>query len=174
MFFVGTALAIAGVGLSLWEGISSAGDEREQAERSAESIKKEMELLRKQKDELSYMYRLKGENIRDKYSNQATTLLDRVQSNLLKTEEAKRESAARTGLQYSGTIERRADIEASIPRRTGVRQQKSLLDQFQGSMLDLNTNRTREMGNIDQRLAGLEGQLEAMEAAADTKFLGIF
>jgi hypothetical protein len=174
MFFVGTALTALSVGLSLWEGASSASDSREQAEYQAESIRKEMELLRKQKDELGYMYRTKGGQVRDQFSNKMGTLLDRVQQNVLKTEETKRDSVARTGLSYSGTIERKADIQSSGQRQTNTRGQQSLLDSFGSNMLDLNMAETREQGQIDQRLAGLEGQLKAADAASDSHFLGIF
>ena len=173
MFFVGVALTGLGIGLSLWEGISSAGDSREQAEYQAESIRKEMELLTKQKDELSYMYKIKGENVRDQFGNKMGTLLDRVSQNVLQTEEAKRDTVAKTGLQYSGTVERKADIQTSGQRRSNVKGQQGLLSGFESNMLDLTMAQTREQGQIDQRLAGLEGQLKAADAASENYFLGI-
>jgi hypothetical protein len=174
MFFVGLALTGLGVGLSLWEGITSAGSNREQAEYQAESIRKEMEMLRKQKDELSYMYRTKGGQVRDQFSNKMGTLLDRVSQNVLQTEESKRDSVARTGLSYSGTIERKADIQTSGQRQSNIRGQQGLLGGFKSNMLDLSMAETREIGQIDMRLASLEGQYKAAEAASEEKFLGIF
>jgi len=167
-------LETIGVGLSLWEGIDSASSSREQARYQAESIKREMELLEKQKKELAYMYRLKGERASDQFGNKMGTLLDRVQSNVLQTEEAKRDSVQRSGLQYSGTINRKADTTLDRQRSTNIRGQRSLLSGFKESMLDLTMSETREVGQIDQRLAGLEGQLKAAEAASEEKFLGIF
>jgi hypothetical protein len=174
MFFWDIAIPGLSVGLSLLEGAFSASANREQAELQAESIKREMELLNKQKDELSYMYRVKGENVRDQFGNQMSSLLDRVQSSVLKTEETKRDSVQRSGLQYSGTIERKANIATDSQRRSNVKGQRSLLSGFQSNMLDLTMAQTREVGQIDQRLAGLEGQLKAAETASDEYFLGIF
>jgi hypothetical protein len=174
MFFVGMALTGLGIGLSLWEGISGAGSSREQAEYMKESIGKEMELLRKQKDELSYMYRVKGENVTDQFGNKMTSLLDKVSNNILKTEETKRDSVSRSGLSYSGTIERKADIATSGQRKTSTGGQRSLLSSFEGNMLDLSMAQTREQGQIDMRLSQLEGQYKAADAASEEKFLGIF
>jgi len=173
MFFIGAALTGLSVGLSLWEGFSSAGDQREQAEYNKESIAKEMELLRKQKYELSRQYDVKGQQVTDRYGNRMDTLIDRVSSNLLQSEEARRDSAARSGLQYSGTIERKADIQTRSQRRQGIGRQKDLLHGFKSNMLDLSMAETREMGAIDQRLASLEGQYKAADAASETYFLGI-
>jgi len=172
--FILPFIAAASFGLSLWEGISGADDQRDQAKYMKESIGKEMELLRKQRGELSSQYDIKGEQVRDQYGNRMTSLLEKVNQNVLKTEESKRDSTARTGLSYSGTIQRKAEIETTSQRRAGATGQKSLLNSFNSNMLDLSMSETREMGGIDQRLAGLEGQYKAADAAEDTKFLGIF
>jgi len=164
MFFIDTALTVAGIGLSLWEGITSSSDEKEQAEINAESIRKEMELLRKQKEELGSMYDIKGGQVRDQFGNRMGSMLDRISQNVLQTEEVKRDSVARTGLSYSGTVERKADIQTSGQRKSNIRGQQGLLGDFKSNMMDLSMAEKREVGQIDIRLGSLEGQLKAAEA----------
>ena len=166
--------AIVGIGLSLWQGISGAQEEREQANIQKDSIGREMELLRKQKTELTKQYGVRGEQLSDKFGNKANTLLNRLSTNMLQGQEQKRDVQARTGLQYSGTVNRKSEIDSNALRSTNKLGQKSLFDQYKSDELELGFSETREQGQLDVRLSGLEGQYKAADALSNERFLGIF
>ena len=174
MFVIGEILTGLSIGASLWEGISSAGDQREQANAQKESILREMKLLREQKDQLRSQYGIKRGYVTDQYGNRVETLLDKVSQQMLQTREATRDSVARSGLSYSGTIERKKDISTRALRNVNQIGQKGLHLDFESSMFDIATAETRDIGQLDIQLSQLEGQYKAADAASREKFLGLF
>lgn len=167
-------LTVAMVGLSLFEGITGASSSREMARRGKESVEEQMKLLNRQRRELEQLYAEKGEIVTDVYGNKVTNLLERTGLNLTDISDRFDAVASRSGLAFSGTAERRRDLSERRTTLAYKSDARSLYDKLVSDRMDLDIAKSREFGNIDIQLAGLEGQADIYEAQANQRFLGIF
>lgn len=166
--------AIAGVGLSLLEGATSASSDREQARLNMESIEKQMGLLSEQKTQLSSDYNTRRGFVVDKYGVQSDTMLSRLSNNMMDVMEGSREGGRQTGLAHSGTVQRSANIQSSRINQANKLGQKSLTIGMKSTMEDLSFSERRDVAAIDMERTRLEGEYKTQHAASDEKFLGLF
>jgi hypothetical protein len=171
---MGFVLPAIGAGLSLYEGITGASQQRKLGEATAKSIEEQMRLLNEQRKKLGEAYEGRRNIVTDVYGNKVSSLVDRVGQTLQTIGMETDFNLGKSGLAYSGTLRKREDLTR---KRVGLdysSEQRSLYDTMRSQLADIRGSELREQGDIDTKLTQLQGELEVANIQKQSKFLGIF
>ena len=171
MFWV---LEAASIGLSLWEGYSASQDNKDQARRNMRSVSAQMGMLEKERGNLLTEYSSRNKRVTDKYGNEVKSLVSGLQGNMLDLAMQTENSSRRTGMSYSGTVEKRDRIDKDSLRNKSQSTQSDMKLGYEGNIEDLAFQQTKDMGQIDMQKRSLEAEYKTYEAQMNEKFLGIF
>ena len=161
-------------GLSIYEGISGAGSQRESAKANIKSIDEQIALMNKQKDELAFAYGQRKEMITDQFGNKIDFLTESTSKELGEIGRGFDVASSKTGLAFSGTVESgRERTEESTRDAFGFRRE-GLYDMLGESLFDVEMQQMEKFGDIDLSIAGLQQQRKIEKQRSEEYFLGIF
>jgi len=161
-------------GISLFEGIFSAGNVRDQARTGISQIDKEMSQIRNQRKELEKFHDSRRGMLNDEYGHSVERTIDKIDLDLGDMNREADRASAGSGFAKSGTIDNRKRLTSQRRREGYFADRTSLFDKMQNDMLRGDTERDKDLGAMDQRLEGLGNQREVLDQQSNTKFLGIF
>jgi hypothetical protein len=166
--------SIAMTGVSLLEGVFSAGAVRDQANLGISQIDDEMKTLRKQRGELEKFYDAKRGMLTDEYGNQVDRVVDRIDTDMGEINFESDRAEAASGFAKSGTIDRRRRLTSQRRREQYYHERQSMFDTLQTSLLRGDVEREKDIGSVDARIGALDNQRDVLKQQSETKYLGIF
>lgn len=166
--------SIASFGLSLFEGIASAGGNRDMARAGIESVDKEMNSLRQERKRLEEFHTAKRGMLTDEYGNIVKRAVNEIDTTIGELNQESSRAEGNAGFAYSGTIANRKKLTTQRANESYIHQRQSVFDRFQEDLLNSDVEREDALGSIDTRIGTLKDQRKILEEQSNTKFLGIF
>lgn len=169
-----TALTIAQLGLSVAEGIGGARSTRDSAKEAMKSIERQIDLIEKQKRYLQEASRARKSIARDKYGADVTSLVDRIGMSLEKSGDQFRHLAGRTGMSYSGTVERKGSQAREEAYEGFSNTIGGLSSQRRATEAELDMNLDEALNSLTMQINQLNQEKKLYKEQSKQKFLGIF
>jgi hypothetical protein len=166
--------AAAMIGVNMLEGITSAVSNRENARMNLTSIDEQIELLNKQRRELTKAYEEKKGIAKEKFGHKESYLRETTGDRFGDIENKYDVAASKTGLAFSGTVEYGRERETDVLKSGYEFTRENLYDQLGESLLNIEMEKTDKLGQIDAQGAGLLAQRKMYDEMSRDKFLGIF
>jgi len=166
--------SIASFGLTLFEGIFSAGGQRDQARAGIDSVDREMIALRQERDRLEEFHTAKRGMLTDEYGNIVKKAVDEIDTTIGDINQETSRQEANAGFAYSGTIANRKKLTTNRSREDYIHQRQTVFDRFQEDLLNSDVERENSLGAVDTRIGTLKDQRKILEEQSNSRFLGIF
>jgi len=166
--------AAIGLGVTLYEGITGAGKNRQHGRRQKANVQDQMRRIGEQREQINELGKLRKEFATNVYGNQVKSLMDRVNEGLFKSNEAANAATQKAGMAFSGTVERNQAVNDKFARRSFSNSQDSLYDRFTEDKLSIDQGVARDQANLDVKMSELKGQEKMFDQQSKQKFLGLF
>jgi len=162
------------VGLKIGESIFGASSARDQARDNIKSIDEQIALMNKQKEELALAYGQKKEMVTDQFGNKVEQLTEGTGQALGDIREQSDVAASKTGLSFSGTVERGQGKAEERTRDAFGYKREGLYDMLGESLFNIEMQQMEKFGEIDTSVAALQQQRKIEKEKSNDYFLGIF
>ena len=159
-------------GMSFLEGIMGAGGARDQARTNMKSIDEQIDLLNKQREQLTLAYEQKKGITTESYAHKEGYLRETAGGKLEDIDYKYDVATSKTGLAFSGTVETGREREMDVLQSGYEFSRESLYDRLGASLLDIDMERADRFGQIESQITGLKGQRKTEEARSEDMFLG--
>ena len=167
-------ISLASFGTGLIDSGFSYSANREQAKISKKTLSEQIKEYQAQRGQLEEAYSYKNKLIGDIYGRRMDETRTAFGNKEFGINRKTEDTAGRTGLAYSGTVEEKGEYEMSTLKDEFASSLNQLKDTLASTQFQSTMERDKVLSDLDITISGLKGQKRAAKAADDQKFLGIF